>query len=199
MDKIAKNPWAPEIAVFEIGKVFSKTGDEIAEKWQLAVAVTGSDQKLKDALAGLSDKVEIKSIDQKILAGYKIRRPISIAIVDLDEIKIDSRNIDDQISPHKYRKISKYPPTVRDLAFVVDEKVSAFEVKESIENCSNSILLVELFDEFISDKFGQNKKNTAFHIWLQDLKKPMEEKEVSEIINGIIKETEIKFKAHLRS
>lgn len=199
LDKIAKNPWAPEIAVFEIGKVFSKTGDEIAEKWQLAVVVTGSDQKLKDALAGLSDKVEIKSIDQKILAGYKIRRPILIAIVDLDEIKIERRNIDDQISPHKYREISKYPPTVRDLAFIVEEKVSAFEVKKLIESGSDSILLVELFDEFSSDKFGVGKKNIAFHIWLQDLKKPMAEKEVNETISGIIKEIEIKFKAHLRS
>lgn len=196
LTQIAKNPWAPEIAVFEIGKVFVKG----KESWQLGLAVVGnSDQMLKAAQEKLSLKGDIQTIDQKVLQFYKIRRPVKIIIYPMEEIN----NIvaKDSIQPPavQYRPVSKYPPTVRDLAFIVNEDVTANKVRKFIKTESDQILLVELFDEFTSEKFGGGKKNLAFHIWFEDLKKPILENDVNLMIKNIIKTVEEKFEAKLRS
>ena len=116
----------------------------------------------------------------------------------MDEIKIEAQGIDKEISKNKYRPISKFPPTIRDLAFLVPSSCDSGQVKNEIKKISDKILLVELFDEFESSKFGKNIKNLAFHIWLQEIKGPMEEKEVEKIINEIVKNIEQKFQAKLR-
>ena len=196
LEKIAKNPWSPEINIFEIEKVFNKDN----EKWQLGLTTVGkSDALIKDVLIKLGVQKEIKHVETNILAQYKIRRPVFYTLVDLSEIKLQSEKISKAISSNKYKPISKYPPTVRDLAFIVDQNVKSEEIINEILKTNGQILIIELFDEFMSEKFGQNKKNLAFHIWLQDLKKPIENGKVDEIIKNIIKNIEDKFQAKLRS
>jgi len=193
--QIAKNPWSPEIIVFETGKVF--LNDQ--EKWQLAMASTGNDSILKDALNQILAQGKIKTIDSQILDFYKIRRGVKLVVCDLEAIKISSQSISSDLPKSKYQEISKYPPTVRDLAFIVDKNIPAEAIRKTIEGISPEIFLVELFDEYASEKFGKDKKNLAFHIWLQDLEGPMAEKEVEEIIQKIIKNIKSKFKAELRN
>jgi len=192
---IAKNPWAPEANIFEIEKVFNQE----KEWWQLGMATTGKkDSLLIKALEALKVKDQIQTVDQKILDSYKIRRPVKYLILDLDDIKWEFTDYRLEASKNQYRPISKFPPTVRDLAFIVEDKTNTQAVENVIKTISNQILIVELFDEFSSDKFGKGKKNVAYHIWLQDLKRPMEEKEVEEIIDKIIQEVENKYNAKLR-
>jgi len=85
------------------------------------------------------------------------------------------------------------------LAFIVDTNLDSEKLQKTIEESSNVILLVELFDEFVSDKFGKDKKNLAYHIWLQDINKPVSDENADKIINNIIKTIESKFQAKLRS
>ncbi len=194
LEQISKNPWAPKIRVFEIGKVFDNE-----EKWQMGIAVSGNDTILKEALDKINIEVEIENVDKNILDKYKIRRKINLVIIDIDKININAGAIDYEISKNKYKKVSKFSPTIRDLAFIVDEKIDSDEVRKSIKDVYDSILLVELFDEFKSDKFGENKKNLAYHIWLQDLEKPMEEGEVEKIVEKIVYDVTDKYGAKLRS
>jgi phenylalanyl-tRNA synthetase beta chain len=199
---ISKNPWAPEVNIFEIGKVFSKDSSAnytnrksaiaergpapSGEKWQLGIAVVGKkDQILTDAKSKLKINAETKSIDQKILDAYKIRRPVKIVIRDLEDVEDVVGEYSEEISDKKYKKISAFPPTVRDIAFLVDKDLDAKKIGEEIQNTSDKILFTELFDEFESEKFGEGKKNLAYHIWLQDLKRPMKDDEVKKIIKEI--------------
>ncbi|MEM3063435.1 MAG: phenylalanine--tRNA ligase subunit beta [Nitrososphaerota archaeon] len=192
ISQIAKNPWSPDVNIFEIEKVFDKLG----EKWQLGIATVGkTDAMLRNAIAKLNLKTEIKSVEQKILDAYKIRRSVKYVIEDMDEIRIETKEINKEISKNRYKPISKFPPTVRDLAFIVAENIKGEKVKEAIESVSENILLIELFDEYT---FPNKTKNLAFHIWLQNMKGPMEEKEVGKIIEKIEKMIENKFRAKLR-
>lgn len=193
---VSKNPWAPEVNIFEIGKVFSEEG----EKYQLGITQVGKNPALiKTALQQLGVNKPIESVDQSILDYLKIRRPVKYVLFDIDELKINKLNYSNKVSDIKYSDVSQFPPTIRDLAFIVDEKINSETVRKSIETTDDHILLVELFDEFTSDKFGTNKKNIAYHIWLQDLKKPMDTKETDDIGKKIIKTIEQKFSAKIRS
>ncbi|MCL5407596.1 MAG: phenylalanine--tRNA ligase subunit beta [Patescibacteria group bacterium] len=192
---VARNPWSPEIAIFEVGKVFC----DRKEWWQVGIAGSSNVSHLiKKAIEKLSLKEEVINVDQETLDFYKIRRGVKVITFTLDEINLPIREVSDSILENQYREVSKFPPTIRDLAFIIDENVQADLVGKTIEEISEKILIIELFDEFKSDKFGENKKNLAYHIWLQDLKGPISDEETNIIFKNIIKTIEEKFQATLR-
>ncbi len=195
---ISKNPWAPEIEIFEVGKVFEKN----KEKWQLAIGICAKkDARLKEILAQLKIDNPIITPDQEILNYLKIRKPVKYTVIDLEKINdksVDFTSLFKTNQKYTMKTVSQFPPTIRDLAFITENNVNALEFGKSIEKLSNKILFVELFDEFASDKFGVGKKNIAYHIWIQDINNPMAENDVNNIIADIINYAK-KYGAQLRS
>lgn len=193
---VAKNPWSPEIAIFEIDKVYRKN----QESWQVGLAIVGRMENIIQSLpAKIKAGLNVKLLDQRILDYYKIRRQAYVAIADVKEIDISLQAIVPAPIVKKYREISKFPPTVRDLAFVVAKEVVAKDIEDVILKTSDNIFFVEVFDEFVLKKFGNHKKNLAFHIWFEDLRGPVEVETADKIIQEIIKTIENKFDAELRS
>ncbi len=193
LSTMAKNPWAPEINIFEIEKVFTSN----TERWQLGIATTDKDDiNLKMRLEFLGVKKKTQKVPQNVLNLYKIRRPIIYVLVDVGEIKIKPQKYNLKISQNKYQPISQFAPTVRDLAFVVKDAIGSDKVAKVIKSTDDKILLVEIFDEFL---FKNGTKNLAFHVWLQGMKKPLAETETREIINNVISKVEDQFQAKLRS
>jgi phenylalanyl-tRNA synthetase beta chain len=192
---VAKNPWAPTVKIFEIGKVF----DGNTEKWQLGIAVTSKKPtEIENVLKDLNIKAEIFKPDQKILDYLKIRKPVQVAVIDVNKIDVKNESYCTDLKEIHYRKVCEYSPTIRDLAFIADKGINAFDIQKAISESDDHVLIAELFDEFESDKFGNNKKNIAFHVWLQDLNGPMDEKLTNETINKIIANIESSFNAKLR-
>lgn len=190
---VSKNPWSPEVNIFEIEKVFSKND----EWWELGLVVTGKNGfRIEKAIKELKISKPVLQADQKILDNLKIRRPVKYLIIKLDDIKIEVHDYSLEISKNIYKPISKFPPTVRDLSLIFDSDVQEDEIIEVIKSISEKILITELFDIYHMDN---NQKSLAFHIWIQDLEKPMDEKETEEIMNRIIKIIENTYKAKLRS
>ncbi len=193
---VAKNPWSPEANIFEIEAVFDKGN----EKWQLGMATAGkSKSMLAKALSDLEINAEIKSVEQKSLDRYKIRRQVNYVLVDIDNILGRANNYSLAISRKKYRPISSFAPTVRDLSFIVDNEVKASEVIKQILATAQKVLLAEVFDEYSSEKFGPGKKNLAFHIWMQNQSAPMSQSEVDEQIKKIVEVISAKFSAKIRA
>jgi len=196
LNAIAKNPWAPEVNIFEIEKVFTVNG----EKLQLGLASTGKKAELLwKAIDTLNLKTDALMVEQKILDSYKIRRPVNYVLFSLDDVDIQLNKYSLEISKNKYRPISKYAPTVQDLAFIVRSEIKSEEIINEIGQIDEKILLVELFDEYSSEKFGKNKKNVAFHVWLQEQKKPMAEETANKILKDITNAVADKFGGKLRS
>ena len=206
LSMISKNPWAPDIKIFEIGKVFPT---ENREMWQLGIAVSGKNEKeISEVAKNISEKIDVNfefqvcRVDQAILDFYKIRRPVIYGIIDLEDItsKVGKVSLKYQKTWErvKFKPFSRFSPTVRDIAFIVSQEVSSDDVAQSIKEISNKILLVELFDEFASPKFGKNKKNLAYHIWLQDLEKTLKDSEVQKISAKIAEKVKLKYNAKLR-
>ena len=207
---VAKNPAIDPVLLFEIGKVFSK--DNETSKLGIIASGKNSDKLIKKAIDKLSIRFKINQKDLQILAlsqqemlKFKVRKPVAQIIeVDLDMIirkmKASDADLNIKISNKKitYRPISKFPVVARDLAFIVDKDLVFGKIEEAIQETSEFVNRVELFDEFASDKFGVNKKNLAYHIYLQHPEKTMTDKEAEEIIKKIITDIESKFNAKLR-
>ncbi|EKD56369.1 MAG: hypothetical protein ACD_58C00212G0002, partial [uncultured bacterium] len=207
---ISKNPWAPEVKIFEIGKVFNDN----EEKWQLGIAECNKNgQGIKQVLDKLNINSSIIIPDQKVLDHLKIRRPVRYVIIDLDTAtkhlgggQLDSCVVENGLNSTQemqYKPISQFPPTIRDLAFIVKNDTDSEQIRSHILSLDPHILLAELFDEFNfpsapsvnNQRDLRNMKNVAYHIWLQDLNKPMNPEHVDNITKQIIKSVESKFKA----
>ncbi|MBI3261230.1 phenylalanine--tRNA ligase subunit beta [Candidatus Berkelbacteria bacterium] len=174
-----RNAWWPQIKLFEIGNVFSTTGQ------QLNVAIAASPSFSKDdkkMLAGLT----VTKFDTSHPLGklIKLRQPLEVVETSVDDLikKLDiSPDIPTEMSRvggptsrRPYRPISNFPPVVRDIAIIVDETLEPTEVIKTITGVDKKVLVVELFDEFVSPKFGGHKKSLAFRIILDDPEKTME-------------------------
>jgi phenylalanyl-tRNA synthetase beta chain len=205
---VAKNPSFDDIEIFEIGSVFSQS-----EEWfSLGLVTSGkSARKVTKVVEQLCGKFgfdrnafSIYEIPQDDLKRFKIKKPsVSIAQADVRElIKVGNfSDLDLKIKQelNDYRPISKYPPVKRDLAFLIKKEIPSLEIRNLILEITAKAVLVELFDEFESDKLGVGMKSVAFHVWLEDIDKTLSDSEADEQISKIISVLKEKFGAEIRS
>ncbi len=98
----------------------------------------------------------------------------------------------------KYQEVSKFPAVERDLAFVVDKKISYNKLYKTISNFSPLIAKAELFDVYSGDKLDSNLKSLAFHVSYQSFEKTLSTQEVDHIQDKLIKYLADNFSAQLR-
>lgn len=206
---IAKNPAFDPALLFEISHVYTKDN----EQTNLAIVSSGKNAKsiLEETLVSIekglnkSFKKEIKELPREQLTTFKVKKPavytFEVNVDDLlKKVVIDKNKLKLKISEKEviYRPLSKFPMITRDVAFIVDKTVDAQEITKNIYAVSELINRVELFDEFASDKFGINKKNIAYHIYLQHPDKTLVDDEADRAVKDIIDKIEKEYKATLR-
>jgi phenylalanyl-tRNA synthetase beta chain len=152
--------------------------------------------------AGMSAKISIfekligfiYKLDNAAAARNGIKKEVFIAEISLKEL---FKFIIDKPAA-KFAEFEKYPPVVRDLAFIVHEKVLYNDLRAAMLAFHPYIKNVELFDVFQSEKLGKGNKNIAFNIIYQ-ADKTLTAAEVDEIQAGLIKKIETKFEAKMRN
>lgn len=97
-----------------------------------------------------------------------------------------------------YKTLTQYPSVLRDVALLVDKKVSNLELLNTIKVVSNLIVEVELFDVFESEKIGKDKKSMAYHITYQSNEKTLEAEEVEKIHGTVLEKLKKDFGAEVR-
>ena len=98
----------------------------------------------------------------------------------------------------KYEGMVKFPAVPRDIALVMDEAVLVGDVLKVIEKVDNKIEKVELFDIYRGLGVLTGKKSVAISIKLRDKNKTLEEKEINDVVEKILKKVEKQFGAELR-
>jgi len=96
-----------------------------------------------------------------------------------------------------FSEISKFPPVKRDIAIVVDEKISARSILEVCRSMQASAK-VELFDLYRGQGVEAGKKSLAFRITIQDTQKTLLDAEVDVMISQLIEALEKRFDSKLR-
>jgi phenylalanyl-tRNA synthetase beta chain len=96
-----------------------------------------------------------------------------------------------------FAEVSRFPPSIRDIAVVVDVDLPAGSVYSEIRSIARSdrnascIQNIRLFDEY-------KEKSLAFRLWMQDIHRTLEEKEVSAAVESVVAGLADKFGARLR-
>ncbi len=100
----------------------------------------------------------------------------------------------------KYKEVSKYPETSRDISFIINRDINLNNYYEIIRDfAENLIEEVKLVDEFEDDKkFGENKKSYTFRIVYRSPERTLTNDEINKIQEKIREKTRQDLNAVLR-
>lgn len=99
------------------------------------------------------------------------------------------------------REPSRFPSARRDLAFVVEQDVSAQMLLQAVASAVPDGLLqhLTLFDEYRGKGLLENEKSLAFRVVLQDTQSTLQDDQVDLVVTAIIDALSKKFGARLRA
>jgi phenylalanyl-tRNA synthetase beta chain len=142
-----------------------------------------------------------------IKQNLKIRQNVYLFEIDLSLLE--------KILIPIFSPISKFPSISRDLAIIVDEKVSAKAIQENIftttqqfsektgisfgKNIYQTDASMVIFDTYQGECIAKGKKSLALSLTFQHFAHTLQDEEINELINLIISELEKKFQAILRA
>lgn len=100
----------------------------------------------------------------------------------------------------KFKEVSKYPETSRDISFIIDKSINLNNYFEIVRDCAGNLIEeVKLIDEFENEaKFGADKKSYTFHIVYRSHERTLTNEEVNKIQAEIITKTEKELQAVIR-
>ena len=99
-----------------------------------------------------------------------------------------------------YESISKFPTVRRDLAFVVDKKVEASALCNTIREVGGALVKqVVIFDVFEGESLGADKRSIALGVLASDTERTLEDQDTDALIEKIVAACSEKFGATLRS
>ena len=143
---------------------------------------------------GKNKLVEFGVIKKKILKEFGIKQEVLFA--DFDWTSILS------ISGKKKIKVSmlpKFPSVKRDLALLLDEKITFKEIYDlAFQSERNLLKDVGLFDVYQGDKLPEGKKSYAVSFLLQDNNKTLEDRQIDKIMQKLQQSFEKNLGAVLR-
>ena len=133
-------------------------------------------------------------ISSKINKEFDINQKVYYASLDIDEI-LDLPSLDFQ----KYKPISKFHSTNKDMAFILDKNVNFSEIEDLIlKSQIKNLTEMSLFDVYEGDKIANDKKSYAMNFTISNQEKTLDDKEIHLVMNKIQKKIENKFNATLR-
>lgn len=100
----------------------------------------------------------------------------------------------------KFKGISRFPYIERDLAIIVDKKITWLTLEAAIKNSAGCLLQeVKLFDVYCGKGIAETQKSLALHLIFQRLDGTLTEEEIDAVLKKIILILEQNFNAKLRS
>lgn len=135
--------------------------------------------------------------------GFGLER-LAIASIDLPDIRLlwsdDERVKKQLVLNNKFKDVSKFPPVLRDISFIVSKNFVPNDYFDLIRDIGGELIEeVELLDKYENDKkFGEGRMSYTFRITYRSLKRTLTNDEVNEIHSRIEKETVSKCQAEIR-
>ncbi len=135
--------------------------------------------------------------------GFGLER-LSIISMELPDIRLlwseDERVIKQLKIGNKFVEVSKYPPIVRDISFVVDTNFIPNDYFDLVrENAPGLIEQVELLDKYENEeKFGKDKVSYAYRVTYRSLDKTLTSEEVDALHKKLEEVTRESYSATIR-
>lgn len=136
---------------------------------------------------------EIGAVHPKILNNFDINCKVFIAEINLSNVitRLNDR--------HTGSAPDKLPNISRDLSIVVDMDTPASKIIDvALKADRQNIVDAKVFDVYVSDSLGENKKSIAFTCVIRQGEKTLNENEISAIMNNVLNAEIKEFNAKLR-
>ena len=136
----------------------------------------------------------IGSVAKKIRGLFDIKQEVFVA-------EISGNLLLKAAKKHRiqFEELPKFPETRRDLALLVDEKITFGQLRDTAFKTEKHLLLrVNLFDVYRGEKLPQGKKQYALSFVLQDKEKTLTDQNIERIMSNLLKAFEKEFSATLR-
>jgi phenylalanyl-tRNA synthetase beta chain len=150
---------------------------------------------------GINMKVDNKTlmligrVHPELNKRFGIKQEILFVDADFDALMQVAKGVGVQ-----YKDLPKYPEVKRDLALIIDRKVSYSDLyKIAFETEKRLLRNVHLFDVYEGDKIPKGKKSYALSFILRDDKKTLKEKQIDRVMKSLTKAFEEHFGAELRT
>lgn len=134
-------------------------------------------------------------VSQKILKQFAIKEAVFFADIAWDEIlQLQQKN------NLTHKEISKFPAVQRDLAVILDKKITYAAIESSIKaNKIQALKNITLFDIFESEKLGADKRSMAINFTFSDETKTLADADTDAMMNKIITSLEKQLGTTIRS
>ena len=105
-----------------------------------------------------------------------------------------------KVSKMKYKEISKFPGISKDMAFILDDSITAEEVMKTIKKSGGKLVTnIKVFDLYKGSNLEKGKKSLAFNLYFDGIDRTLTLEEITPIFEKIISEVEKKHNATLRN
>ena len=147
----------------------------------------------KDKVAALFGEIHpniLKKIDMKTesLMGFEIF---------LDNLMIPRKTLNDQ---KKIYAVSEFQKSERDFAFIVNKEVKAQDLLNAISSVDQKLISnIKVFDVYQGENIPTDQKSIAISVTIQSSEKTLNDNDLENINNLIIKTVENKTGAKIRS
>ena len=128
----------------------------------------------------------------KVMNDFGIKKSVAFFCIRFQELLLHMSEV------KHYTPLPKYPPVLRDLAFVFP-KVTAYADVVAVLKKNPLVVSVELFDLYEGAQVGEGKKSMAFHARYQSPDRTLTNEEVEKAESAIVEDVEKKFNAKLRA
>lgn len=99
----------------------------------------------------------------------------------------------------KFEALSKFPSVRRDMALIVEEKVTTAEIINCIHNCKESVIKdILIFDIYRGEGVAEGYKSVALSLILQDFKQTLTDSEIDAIFSKVLETLNNNINAKLR-
>ncbi len=144
-------------------------------------------------MAGKTPAGRLGEVHPRVAESFDLKGPVFIAELAFDILCEYAGYVP------RARAISKFPPSLRDIAVVVDETVAMEDIIRAAMKGKGPILeSMTLFDVFRGDAVGAGKKSLAFHVRYQSLERTLTDDEVGAEHDRLAGELKRKVGAALR-
>ncbi len=154
------------LALWGEGDFFDLKGavEAVAEAFDLKISFARTEKPFlhpgvsAKVLLGEKEVGFLGELHPEIATELALERKVYVAELDYDGMKKKFRR------DIAYHNLPKFPDVERDLAVVVDEKVTCAEMTECILRACKAVKRAELFDVYRDKRLGEGKKSMAFRL-----------------------------------
>lgn len=170
------------LAMFRLAGEYVRSNERFLHKGKSADIVLGG---IKAGFIG--------ELHPELYDFLDLQSPVYICEIQLNKlVELGEKNV------IKYKKISQFPFVYKDISVIAGKDISAVDIFKGIKGYSELIKDVELFDIYVGEKIGMDKRSMTFRVYFNHPEKTLTDEETNTAVENIIKLLQEKYGVTLR-